>query len=50
VRIGVKPGQYGWSWAQLEAAWDALTFILHTERGPDGVERLAASLRRAGWL
>jgi alkanesulfonate monooxygenase SsuD/methylene tetrahydromethanopterin reductase-like flavin-dependent oxidoreductase (luciferase family) len=33
-----------------DAGADALTFVLHTERGPAAVEQLAAALRRAGWL
>jgi alkanesulfonate monooxygenase SsuD/methylene tetrahydromethanopterin reductase-like flavin-dependent oxidoreductase (luciferase family) len=33
-----------------DAGADALTFVLHGERGPEFVERLGGALRRAGWL
>ncbi len=32
------------------AGADALTFVLHTERGPAAVEQLGGALRQAGWL
>ncbi len=32
------------------AGADALTFVLHGERGPEFVEQLGGALRRAGWL
>jgi hypothetical protein len=33
-----------------DAGADALTFVLHGDRGPEFVERLGGALRRAGWL
>jgi hypothetical protein len=51
MRIGVKPGQWGWTFDQLLARWsraeeagfDLISCI--TERDPDVISRLATAVR-----